>query len=1500
MASHGVPLKTLKDCLQFLQWLENDSNMQGLVGHRLDKLLEKRYENVNASLIAKELSQFLNSASTFHKKLCTKPSGSYTGNKSAKNVTNALLDCIPRFLSAIYFLRYKVDVNFKALGGGDWAYKDVGVIAMYARFHKDVAERMIRTAGDIDKYLITKSGDEYGGIVPGGFEPGELKEGYRVSRSEGYNPGSAMLGDLQNILEKYSNQNRQNYFLDVFSTTVLSNSGADTSNVANALRLVQDFCKIFDEVNESDFENHLYTKDRCFDLPQLQKHCKNLIGPLNKLFNQDAFSFTGYAREYKKLKKQDIAKKMASWFKRNLETVMRHIKEIEGFTSKKNFKSVSVRKGTAPSTHIKAELEKYFTENFIRYGFTFYHHEYKTRDPPYNVLKTDWDGVIGMLKTPGSGLDELLQILNGEKCKQRMKDEEDEEAKEEPEDMELLNGEMVPVSKKEEPPPGKVPDDPKEVVPEMKSAPADGPPKSAATRAQGVDSPSEKVEGAQNQGKKAEGAQNQGKKAEGTPNQGSNHSVANTSSSPVLQAVQTQPPSDSRAGYEPPGDPVPSSGQVRDGQAVSSGSVPQGGQVAQSGARDDATTSSAAASASGGGGASRGGGGNNRINFPFDVDTAIQKFTKQNQQRLKEAESFLDNLEKRKENRVAERSKEDDYLQSELKMLERSLPVLGGVTIPNPVTVFDGLDGLVSQDDTQSLPDPILQQQEADDEWKFEQQKAYEVQEDYFQKLTEVINRSQHGGLFNGLKTTVIKDSASHPFYDGTLTRIDGNKLQHPSHTNEQEKQKVDDANHFWVKFHEQQKQRESDELDKIMNETDKIKKQVEAKYAADQIIGREFFEQDLLEDVHEELIDIPPQPTVDGYAISRETNVKTYIPPPVIDTEPADLLVERQNMWLFQGGTESGDDLDSKLEMDIENQALRKNASSLYGFAVPNPVNHYSLLDGTTLHDDSQSLPDAARQQQEADEEWKGRLQKIHQQQESDAKTLSERIKQTQYDTLLKQVEKNVPEGDVIKYSPPDLTKIGTPIGYPLKHKKTDYPQFYDNRSKESQKFRPAGPQGIVLSQSGQMKARLPPLRKKSHVSPISMQLDGMPPSILVDSIGYDLTRSPDQKVKHDVPITSHYTPPPPLTGKPTDNNAIVSDGSFVEPATLPPALPPPIDFVFKAATPRLEKVPDPDPLDLHIDIPKLTLPDKDLDFDLDFDDDSTHIKDNTLPNPIVPSTHAISFTLPPPDPIQSLPPPEDFDKKTIKQPDITLCLSSWATPTPTHGSSDIPETELFPAEAPRTVRDMLTWLAGLRNPKHHDTLKQCINKAFSGHHKDPSQLAIFINHAKIRPGDVFDILQLTAMFAGSVLTSIAPNWKANVSSRIVKPNSSTQSEVPDCCALLCQLRDYVYACHHQLQFLKAQCNRDKLSGGWKNDEYGSDITASNSPLQAFLTDGWDSTFETHLFDPCNLCHKSRIRMGFKKNDLPKTSQLGSVISTILSPSCGGEEHGALVNTVL
>ncbi|CDR96976.1 hypothetical protein BBBOND_0308790 [Babesia bigemina] len=350
----------------------------------------------------------------------------------------------------------------------------------------------------------------------------------------------------------------------------------------------------------------------------------------------------------------------------------------------------------------------------------------------------------------------------------------------------------------------------------------------------------------------------------------------------------------------------------------------------------------------------------------------------------------------------------------------------------------------------------------------------------------------------------------------------------------------------------------------------------------------------------------------------------------------------------------------------------------------------------------------------------------------------------------------------------------------------------------------------------------------------------------------------------------------------KPMDLSFEIQNTDPFESNGVPPI--PPEVLVERADRDTTQNENDPNYLDLQIGVPDRTL--QDSSYDIDVDDPPPPPAIQPL-EPVYPSTTAISVDFPPIDPPESLP-NRYVDPYTHDAQTVGMCIAPWMKQTAIEDSTDIPETGLFPSQAPRTVRDMLQWLAGLKNEKHHSTLRQCIDKAFGGPHSDPSQLAIPVNGSHIRPGDVFDILQLTAMFAGSVLSAIAPNWKANVSSRSVKSKSS---EEPDCCALLCQLRDYVYACHHQLEFLKAQCKRDKLSGGWQNCNYGSEVSPTNSPLHAFLTDGWDCDFKTHPFDPCNLCLKSRIRMGFRMEDLPNKSQSGSTLSTILTPSCGGSD---------
>ncbi|GBE60804.1 Ribosome-binding protein 1, putative [Babesia ovata] len=366
-------------------------------------------------------------------------------------------------------------------------------------------------------------------------------------------------------------------------------------------------------------------------------------------------------------------------------------------------------------------------------------------------------------------------------------------------------------------------------------------------------------------------------------------------------------------------------------------------------------------------------------------------------------------------------------------------------------------------------------------------------------------------------------------------------------------------------------------------------------------------------------------------------------------------------------------------------------------------------------------------------------------------------------------------------------------------------------------------------------------------------------------------------------LPLIQYIDPPlppkPDFCGQPINDTRKVSHMTRKAFEIVDPVAPYPISEIKTYRMPPSPKT-EKQEIDLHIDVTKRIV--HDPVYDWDFDDDSTHIRNETVPVPADTYIPKISLNLPPPEAKQSVPPIEKPKINTVEFEDT--CPVPWLTQKPTHDAADIPETELFPSEAPRTVREMLTWIAGLQNPKHQETLEKCIHNAFK--RDDVSAiLPLPVNGAEITPQHVIDTIKFAAMFAASVLSAIEPKWRMAVPSLTSASKDSDQSKDADCCALLCQLRDCVYACCHQLEFLRSQCNRDTKHGGWKGCQYGNNVSL-DSPLQAFLTDAADSKFDTHLFDPCSICLKSRVNMGFKREDLPKDQQTGNILNDILSPN--------------
>ncbi|GBE60189.1 ribosome binding protein, putative [Babesia ovata] len=248
---------------------------------------------------------------------------------------------------------------------------------------------------------------------------------------------------------------------------------------------------------------------------------------------------------------------------------------------------------------------------------------------------------------------------------------------------------------------------------------------------------------------------------------------------------------------------------------------------------------------------------------------------------------------------------------------------------------------------------------------------------------------------------------------------------------------------------------------------------------------------------------------------------------------------------------------------------------------------------------------------------------------------------------------------------------------------------------------------------------------------------------------------------------------------------------------------------------------------------------------------------------------------------------------------PNIHVCRDPWhvdlSSPDPTSPSpSPAPDSSNLPP--PTTVRGILFWLVGLleygyvkRIEKHVEGIFEYIDKDAGFPYKPHD---VTVPRAPMASSLVAQTLNEACHYAASVLYKIK---NKDISEAIKDFDFKSEyrklyySSDPDC--LLCQLRDYVYAAHHQVAFLRWQCSRDQSHGGWKDCNYGLYVNVSDSPLQAFLTDRWDCGFDTSFFDPCNICLQSRVRMGFRDDHFYKEKQQGSVLYYILSPLCDPDD---------
>ncbi|GBE60806.1 ribosome binding protein, putative [Babesia ovata] len=398
MVPHGIQLSTLKECLQFLMWLNGNSDMQDQVSQNLHYRIRKYFtiDKLTLPNVKAALSDFLEKSSAFYMRLCYKPQPWEYKRERPDQICNALLECMPKFLAVMYFLWYNVDPTFSQLDGGGWKQNWPGALTGAWWWNR-------HWGGDLDKYLYAESGDTKHGVIPGGFTSGDQVK--YSSLGSGYYQGYAMADDIDKIVSKGQHHD---FFRDVFVTSVLSTDhGTATPNTANALRLVRVLCQIVEDEKQGDGGElksalerglRMITTKNSICWEDLKRHCDHLTKQFKtKLFAQRHFDHTGQGMDTKYLDTKEFASKTADWLRGNLTFVRRNLSEIKIDSSLNN------------------HLGEYFTTNLFPFGFTLYNGT-RFQMTPNDVqnLRKDWRDVIEEFRRGSDNdLDKLRDILSG-------------------------------------------------------------------------------------------------------------------------------------------------------------------------------------------------------------------------------------------------------------------------------------------------------------------------------------------------------------------------------------------------------------------------------------------------------------------------------------------------------------------------------------------------------------------------------------------------------------------------------------------------------------------------------------------------------------------------------------------------------------------------------------------------------------------------------------------------------------------------------------------------------------------------------------------------------------------------------------------------------------------------------------------------------------------------------------------------------------------------------
>ncbi|GBE59575.1 ribosome binding protein [Babesia ovata] len=1460
MEKHNIPLNTLKDCLQFLQWLHSGPGT-------VDK-------------VKFALSDFLGHVSAFYERLCYNPDPGSYGTKSAEDIANALLECIPKFLAAIYFLEYCVDPSYDKLGGGGWQKNFPG-------YEKEWVKHFWQQewGGDLQKYLRAESGDKYGGIIPGGFTYGEVRY---YSQWRDYYQGYSMVFDLQKILSK----EHYNFFRSVFVSSVFSlSSGTATPNTASSLSLVRTFCDIVREEDEKDGGTSLkaaldedlkkYNPPKSICWKDLKAHCAQLRDKLTTLFNKpERFDFTGLSTALKNLQKEELAKRTANWIRMYLTTVRGKLNPID------------TRSGVIDKPN-KDNLGKYFTDNFFPYGFRLdVKKRFNIPERDVKNLMTDWRDVIEGFKKMDVDLDKLKQILDGtynKSCKtptpppatktdsarpvvtkteaakpvvtkaeaakptatkteatkpvaampQPTANQNNGQSENKPPAPPVADSVPAPIA-----PPGdqgapgsKGTTGQKDQAGKNSSSPVPkgdqgttGPPGTGATVSSPV--PGSPVTSVAVSSPDVKGAAGQpGPPGPGDPVSSQDHDTSGKQS--VQPAPPVPPPPPLPGGPAPPGKPGAT------GQGSTSGHPP--GQVSVTSSvtvhpQPPGVSGKDAGPTNGqdvGGGAGKGGG----LGGSQGVGQPTSQASDQNPSSGVTTSVAL--APGKGGSGAGGRSPQHPAAPGVKQCKDSKLGTLWN----NPD------DYCAPQRNRQKIPFRFTETSDADEKIWASQKKTFP---EY---------KPQSSKTLQSQIPPTLPTQPNPPAPGPSLQPADARRFnQRPPFV--PQGRDAGDVDTAFVP---------SDITGTVIEDTSGKKRQEQ--------ISRK---------------------------IKAEQQVRKW------NWEAEDKMVK---LKVDKSNDEQQKNATSEWEKRRDEGQLRKGHDD--AAHRMQKIVQQGKLELEQKKAEEQRRKEAERKYQEAVEEYK---RKLLQGMEIETKNLNEHPGRPTYpdaDRVIAEMNERTAKrnplatvapihpgmqpvdlkGEAVSGStgirestfPPLSSNIDVPMGYPIKQLKTSIKPL------PSQSIPDIMSQPIPDPSRGH---RLPPFHPTYNPTepdgpnrtklPLTIRRDQASDGILNAST-INLKNPPKSDVRAAMPQDMKLPSPPALiSGWTIPGPNFKKYGSSIPTADLEPPLPPyPIDIEVKDFNSQ-DNV-------LKSEITRTHPP------------PIIHLIDPASPYDTYPG---LPTALPPP-----LPPPypnsdaaADYNNPSnwgnFKNygfdiyPETGQCQNPWYVP----DSSDVttPPTPSPPPASdhlprPTDVRGMLHWLVGLTQYGYIQFIEEHVEGILEEFNKDVSQLS-----------DALDVTgdptQLTAFHVTAKLTE-ACHYAASVLYRLKYKDISDDFKTyfkkqetyafyysSDPAVLMCHLRDYAYACCHQLAFLKSQCSRNKINGGWRDCQYGRDAKMP-SPLQAFMTDASHSKFNAHPFDPCNICLKSRVTMGFRNEDLPNDPQTGKHLHTILSPTCVGND---------